>query len=83
MKAIFTFDEMVYNTICKGKTIHHDDGTSHVIKHVKLMKETRQVQIHAEDGEVFLANQDEEFEFEVTEELVKAKPTKRKLKRKK
>ncbi len=86
MKANFTFDEMVYNSIVAGREFYYDedgDGTEELktIKHVKLMKSTRQIQIHCEDGDVMLANQDDEFTFEVTTEKVKKKPNRKKVKK--
>lgn len=63
-KASFTFDEMVYNTVVNGKQIYHN-GNLKTIDYVKLMKDTRQLQVVCQDGDVFLANQDDVFEFEV------------------
>ena len=63
-KASFTFDEMVYNTVVNGKQIWYDDQLK-TIDYVKLIKDTRQVQIVCIGGDVFLANQDDTFEFEV------------------
>lgn len=63
-KAKFTFDEMVYNTVVNGKQIYHNDDLK-TIDYVKLMKDTRQLQVICQDGSVFLANQDDVFEFEV------------------
>lgn len=82
MKVSLPFDEMVYNTICIGKQIYHDDGTLHTISYVKLLKDTRQIKIHTTDGEVFLADQDSVFDFEITEELNSQPVTKKKIKRK-
>lgn len=80
-RAQFTFDEMVYNSICQGKQIYHDeDDTLYTISYVKLLKDIRAVQIHTVEGEVFLANQDDEFEFEVNDPKLRKKPTKRKVK---
>ena len=62
--ASFTFDEMVYNTVVNGKQIYHN-GDLKTIDYVKLMKDTRQLQIVCQDGSVFLANQDGVFDFEV------------------
>lgn len=62
--ASFTFDEMVYNTVVNGKQIYHN-GDLKTIDYVKLMKDTRQLQIVCQDGSVFLANQDDVFQFEV------------------
>lgn len=63
--ASFTFDEMVYNTVVNGKQIYHN-GDLKTIDYVKLMKDTRQLQIVCQNGDVFLANQDDVFDFEVT-----------------
>jgi len=62
--ASFTFDEMVYNTVVNGKQIYHN-GDLKTIDYVKLMKDTRQLQVICQDGSVFLANQDDIFDFEV------------------
>jgi hypothetical protein len=77
-KAVFTFDEMVYNSVVSGKQIYYD-GETKTIDYVKLFKDTRQVEVHATDGDIFLANQDDEFEFEVTTPKPKGQPTKPKL----
>ena len=79
--ASFTFDEMVYNTIVNGKGIYHD-GVLKTIDYVKLIKDTRQVQIVCLDGSVFLANQDDIFDFEVNTAKVMKAPTLPKIKRK-
>lgn len=78
-KAVFTFDEMVYNSVVNGKQIYYSDETK-TIDYVKLFKDTRQVEIHCSDGDVFLANQDDAFEFEVNTPKVKSQPTKPKIK---
>lgn len=78
-KATFTFDEMVYNSIVNGKQIYYNDEIK-VIDYVKLVKDTRQVQIICQDGEVFLVNQDDVFEFEVNSPKPMVQPTKPKLK---
>lgn len=86
MKANFTFDEMVYNSIVAGRQFHYDedgDGIEEIktISYVKLMKATRQVQIHCVDGDVMLANQDDEFTFEVLGEKIKVEPNRKKVKK--
>jgi hypothetical protein len=63
-KASFTFDEMVYNTVVNGKQIYYNNELK-TIDYVKLMKSTRQLQIVCVDSSVFLANQDDVFDFEV------------------
>lgn len=78
-KTTFTFDEMVYNSVVNGKQIYYNDQVK-VIDYVKLFKDTRQVEIHCQDGDVFLANQDDAFEFEVTTPKPKSQPTLPKLK---
>jgi len=78
-KASFTFDEMVYNTIVNGKEIYYD-GIIKIIDYVKLAKDTRQIQVHCTDGDIFLANQDDEFMFEVNTPKPMKKPNKKKLK---
>ena len=84
-KADFTFDEMVYNNIVAGKQFYYkEEGQSEELKtidYVKLIKATRQVAIHCTDGDIMLANQDEEFTFEVTTPKVKGAPTRPKVKR--
>ncbi len=80
MKAVFSFDEMVYNVVCKGKRIYYGD-TLETIDYVKLEKRTRQIIVHCESGNVFPAMQDEEFEFEVTAQLESKKPNKKRLKK--
>lgn len=77
-KAKFTFDEMVYNSVVNGKQIYYGEVIK-TISYVKLVKDTRQIQIHCDDGSVFLANQDEEFGFEVTTSKNKSQPTLPKL----
>lgn len=79
-KASFTFDEMVYNTVVNGKQIYYDDELK-TIDYVKLMKDTRQLQIICQDGSVFLANQDDEFFFEVNNLKPKKPITLSKIKR--
>ena len=78
-RTSFTFDEMVYNSVVAGKIIYYKNEAK-VINYVKLVKDTRQVQIHCADGSVFLLNQDEEFDFEVNTPKPKAQPTLPKLK---
>ena len=55
--ASFTFDEMVYNTVVNGKQIYHS-GNLKTIDYVKLMKDTRQLQIVCQDGSVFLSGEE-------------------------
>lgn len=81
-KAIFTFDEMVYNTVVSGKSIYYNDELK-IIDYVKLIKDTRQIQIHCVDGDVFLVNQDNKFEFEVNNPKKAKMPTLPKLDSKK
>lgn len=88
MKAVFTFDEMVYNTIVAGKQIWYDEdedgeGELLTIDYVKLVKKTRLIQVHCTDGTVFLTNQDEQQVFDVTNEKVNKMPTRRKNKKRK
>lgn len=85
MQAEFTFDEMVYNSIVKGKQIYYQEaGASPELKtidYVKIKKDTRQIQIHCDCGDVFLANQDEIFTFEVQTERPHKKPNRKKIKK--
>ncbi len=78
--ASFTFDEMVYNTVVNGKQIYYD-GQLKTIDYVKLMKDTRQMQVICQDGSVFLANQDDTFLFEVNTPKSKMPVTLSKIKR--
>lgn len=78
-KTNFTFDEMVYNTVIGGKNIYYDSELK-TISYVKLIKDTRQVQIICTDGDVFLANQDDVFEWEVNNPKPLVQPNKSKLK---
>lgn len=78
-KTSFTFDEMVYNSVVSGKQIYYGDTTK-TIDYVKIVKDTRQIQIVCTDGDVFLANQDDEFFFEVTTPKPLVQPNKPKLK---
>lgn len=78
-KTQFTFDEMVYNTVVVGKQIYYGENLK-TIDFVKIVKDTRQMQIHCTDGSIFLANQDDVFEFEVNNPKTPAKPTLPKLK---
>ena len=78
-RTSFTFDEMVYNSVVNGKTIYYND-VAKTISYVKLVKDTRQVQIHCTDGDIFLANQDDEFDFEVNTVKSTGQPNKPKLK---
>ena len=78
-KTNFTFDEMVYNSVVNGKKIYYNDELK-TIDYVKLVKDTRQVQIICLDGDVFLANQDDIFEWEVNTTKVLVQPNKPKLK---
>jgi hypothetical protein len=78
--ASFTFDEMVYNTVVNGKQIYYN-GELKTINYVKLMKDTRQMQIVCQDGDVFLANQDDSFLFEVNTPKAKMPITLSKIKR--
>ena len=84
MKVTFTFDEYVYNGGgLKGAKIYHsEDDTLHIIDYVKLTKDSRQIKIHCEDGSVFLANQDDPYDWEVNSERVEKPVTKQKSKRK-
>lgn len=82
MRAKFTFDEMIYNTVIAGRQIYYSDGVieeKKTIKYIKLLKDTRQAQVHCEDGDVFLANQDDIFTFEVNNIKLCKTPTKPKL----
>lgn len=78
-KTSFTFDEMVYNSVVNGKVIYYDDVTK-TIDFVKIIKDTRQIQIHTTDGDIFLANQDSEFYFEVDIVKLKGQPNMSKIK---
>jgi len=79
-KASFTFDEMVYNTVVNGKQIYYNNELK-TIDYVKLMKDTRQLQIVCVDNSVFLANQDDIFDFEVNTPKDKKTVTLSKIKR--
>ena len=78
-KTSFTFDEMVYNTVVSGKQIYYNNEAK-TINYVKIVKDTRQIQIVCADGDVFLANQDDEFFFEVNNPKPLVQPNKPKLK---
>lgn len=78
-KANFTFDEMVYNSIVNGKQIYYNEEVK-IIDYVKLVKDTRQIQVICKDGDVFLVNQDDVFQFEVNTPKPMILPTKPKLK---
>ena len=78
--ASFTFDEMVYNTVVNGKQIYYNNELK-TIDYVKLMKDTRQLQIVCVDNSVFLANQDDIFDFEVNTPKDKKTVTLSKIKR--
>jgi len=88
MKAEFTFDEMVYNTVCAGRILYYED-VKKTIDYVKIDKGTRQVLIHCviEEGQseadIFVAKQDELHTFEVTANKVWKKPNKKRLRGKK
>lgn len=90
MKVEFTFDEYVYNGGgLKGAKIYHsEDDTLHTIDYVKLTKDSRQIKVHCElkegetEAEVFLANQDDPYFWEVNTEREDKKVTKAKSKRK-
>ena len=77
--ASFTFDEMIYNSIVNGKQIYYENELK-TINYVKMVKDTRQIQIICTDDEVFLVNQDDVFNFEVNTLKPIATPTKAKLK---
>ena len=79
MKAHFTFDEMVYNSICSGKQIYYAEELK-TIDYVKLDKPTRQIVVHCTDGDVFVAMQDDKHYFEVNQEKENKPVTKPKLK---
>lgn len=87
MIAEFTFDEMVYNSICSGKQIWYDDdadpNTSPELKtidYVKLDKKTRQIIIHCTDGDIIACLQDDIHQFEVTSNKVWKKTNRRRMK---
>lgn len=93
-KAVFTFDEMVYNSVVSGRQIWYDsdsDGKGELltIDYVKLIKDTRQIQVHCVEKNsknkpiVFLTDQDAMQVFEVTAEKVAKRPNKKKNKKKK
>jgi hypothetical protein len=69
---------MVYNSVVNGKQIYYNDDIK-TIDYVKLFKDTRQIEVHCLDGDIFLANQDDEFSFEVNTPKNKEKPTLPKL----
>lgn len=84
-KVKFTFDEMVYNTICAGKQFYYDtndDGIEELktIDYVKMDKQSRQIIVHCTDGVVFPCHQDDLHNFEVTSEKIWKKPNKRRSK---
>ena len=79
MIANFTFDEMVYNSIAKGRIIYYD-GEQKVIDYIKMDKNTRQLIINCTDGSVFSALQDDVFQFEVNNKYEWKKPNKKRLK---
>lgn len=83
MEVNFTFDEMVYNGgSIIGKKLWHEEAL-HEIEYVKLVKDTRQIKVHCVNGDVFIANQDEEFTWEVSNENQNKPVTKKKIKKKK
>jgi len=79
-RASFTFDEMVYKTVVNGKQIYYNNDLK-TIDYVKITKDTRQMQIICTDGSVFLANQDDIFDFEVNTPKSKLPVTLSKIKR--
>jgi len=83
MKANFTFDEMVYNSVCTGKQIWYTnlDGTEELktIDYVKLDKHSRQIIVTCTDGDTFLCKQDDVHTFEVTIEKPLNIPTLKRL----
>lgn len=85
MKAKFTFDEMIYNSIVQNKQIYYNNGINEELKtisYVKLIKSTRQIQVHCTDNSIFLLNQDDQVIFEVNEEKILVKPNLPKNKKK-
>lgn len=72
MKANFTFDEMVYNSICSGRQIWYKNAngteTLKTIDYVKLDKSSRQIVVNCVGGDVFLCKQDDVHTFEVLAE---------------
>lgn len=84
-KADFTFDEMVYNSVVAGQQFYYKehDGPEELktIDYVKLIKNTRQIEIHCIDGDIMLANQDEVFTFEVTTPKLNGVPNRSKVKK--
>lgn len=87
-KAKFTFDEMVYNSVCAGKQIWYDgDGDEtpelKTIDYVKMDKKSRQILVHCDDGDVFTCHQDDLFDFEVNAEKEWKKPTRKRQRGKK
>lgn len=69
MKAQFTFDEMVMNSVCTGRVIYYDDKQE-VIDYIKVEKKSRQLIVHCASGLVFPCKQDDVFEFEVNNRKV-------------
>lgn len=78
MIAEFTFDEMVYNTVCSGRIIYYQN-VKKTINYIKMDKGTRQLVIHCLDGDVFVAKQDEIHSFEVNGNKEWRKPNKKRL----
>ena len=77
--AQFTFDEMVYNSVVNGKQIYYND-VLYIIDYVKIVKNTRQVLVVSVEGDSFLVNQDDVFNFEVNTPKPMVTPSKPKLK---
>jgi hypothetical protein len=79
IKQLSTFDELIYNGENPiGKTIYYNN-LKKVIKHIKVIKGSRQLQVHCVDGTIFLCNQDKEFYFDLLTVRTTGKPTLPKL----
>lgn len=82
MEALFTPDEMVYNTCLKGKQIiHSDDGSVFTIDYIKIIKKTRQLKVHTTNNENFLIDQDKIQKWVVAETFENKKNTRKKSRR--
>ena len=80
-KVKFTPYEAIFNNALSGMSIYHQSSPNQawVIDYVKVEKQTRTLEVHCTNGEVFIANQDDILEWEVNNENPHGVPTKPKL----
>jgi len=68
-KSVFSFSEMVYNSICTGRVMYVKDDQGNNVKktidYIKALKDLRILEIHFTDGEVVQVKEDEDQMFEV------------------